>query len=141
MSGRDQETGSFWGIVRLTANEAAEESGDDGLRDDDLVVNRSPLKMEKLHADRLGLEDVADVIRVDSVLADEPLEDMETLWSELINTALLEEVRCGIDGVLDEAGIHEMLTHGLCHLTGHGESGGRCGCNDTGRFPWVRPAI
>ena len=28
-----------WGIVRLTTNETAEEGGDDGLGDDDLVVN------------------------------------------------------------------------------------------------------
>lgn len=48
--------------------------------------------MEKFHANRLGLKDVANVIGVDSVLADEPLEDMESLWSELINTALLKEV-------------------------------------------------
>jgi len=48
--------------------------------------------MKKLHAYRLGLEDVADVIRVDPVLADEPLEDMEALWSELVNAAFLEEV-------------------------------------------------
>ena len=48
--------------------------------------------MEKLHANRLGLEDVANVIRVDSILADEPLEYMEALWGELVNTTLLEEV-------------------------------------------------
>jgi len=82
----------IWGVIRLTANETAEESGDDGLRDDDLVVNRSPLKVEELHANRLGLEDMADMVRVDSILADEPLENMETLWGELVNAALLKEV-------------------------------------------------
>jgi len=81
-----------WGIVRLTTNETAEEGGDDGLRDNDLVVNRSPLKVEELHANRLGLEDMADMVRVDSVLTDEPLEDVETLWGELVNAALLKEV-------------------------------------------------
>ena len=35
--------------------------------------------MEQLHAYWLCLKDVADVIDVDSVLADEPLEDVETL--------------------------------------------------------------
>ena len=82
----------IWRVVGLTADETAEEGGDDGLRDDDLVVDRSSLKVEKFHANRLGLKDVADVIRVDSVLADEPLEDMETLWGELVNASLLEEV-------------------------------------------------
>ena len=48
--------------------------------------------MEKLHANRLGLEDVANVICVDSVLANKPLENMEALWGELVNTTLLEEV-------------------------------------------------
>lgn len=80
------------GIVRLTANETAEEGGDDGLRNDDLVVNRSSLKVEKFHANRLGLEDVADVIRVDSVLAYESLEDVETFRGELVNATLLKEV-------------------------------------------------
>jgi len=76
----------------LTTNKPTEEGGDDGLGDDDLVVNRSSFEMEKFHANRLSLEDVANVIRVDSVLADEPLEDMEALWGELVNTTLLEEV-------------------------------------------------
>ena len=80
------------GVVGLTANETAEESGDHSLRDDNLVVNRSSLEVEKFHANRLGLKDMADVIRVDSVLAYEPLEDMETLWGERVNTALLKEV-------------------------------------------------
>ena len=35
--------------------------------------------MEKLHANQLSLEDVANVIRVDSILADEPLKDVESL--------------------------------------------------------------
>ena len=48
--------------------------------------------MEKLHANRLSLEDVANVIRVDSILADKSLEDVESLWGELVNTTLLEEV-------------------------------------------------
>ena len=48
--------------------------------------------MEEFHANRLGLKDVADMIRVDSVLAYESLEDMEALWGELVNTALLKEV-------------------------------------------------
>ena len=80
------------GVVWLTTDETAEEGGDDGLRNDDLVINRPPFKMEKFHANRLCLEDVADVVRVDSVLADEPLEDMETLWSELVNATLLKKV-------------------------------------------------
>lgn len=40
----------FWGVVRLTTNKATEEGSDDGLRDDDLAVNLSPLKMKKFHA-------------------------------------------------------------------------------------------
>ena len=131
----------IWGIVRLAANETAEESGDDSLRDDDLVVNRSPLKMEKLHADWLSLEDVADVVRVDSILADEPLENVETFGGELVDAAFLEEVGRGIDGVLNEAGVHKVLAHGFGHLARHRES--RCSCrgNDAGRFPRVRPTI
>jgi len=97
--------------------------------------------MEEFHANRLSLEDVANVIRVDSVLADEPLEDVEALWGELVNTTLLEEVGRGIDGILNEAGVHEVLAHGFSHLTRHGESRGRCRGNDTGRFSRVRPTV
>ena len=97
--------------------------------------------MEKFHANRLGLKDVADVVRVDSVLTDEPLEDMKTLWSELVDAAFLEEIGCRIDGVFDETSIHEMLAHGFGHLTRHREGGRRCGGNDTRRFPWVRSTI
>ena len=35
---------------------------------------------------------MADMVRVDSVLADEPLENVEALWGELVNAAFLEEV-------------------------------------------------
>ena len=131
----------FWGVVRLTANEAAEEGGDDGLGNDDLVVNRSPLEMEKLHANRLSLEDVADVVRVDSVLADESLEDVETLGGKLVNAAFLEKVGCGIDGVLNETGVHKVLAHCLGHIARHRESRGRGRGNDAGRFPRIRPTI
>ena len=34
-----ERTEVFRGIVRLATNKTAEEGGDDGLRDDDLVVN------------------------------------------------------------------------------------------------------
>jgi len=80
------------GIVRLTTNKTTEEGGDDGLGDDDLVVNRSSLEVEKFHANWLSLEDVANVIRVDSVLADESLENVEALRSELVDATLFEEV-------------------------------------------------
>lgn len=97
--------------------------------------------MEKLHTNWLGLEDVADVIRVDSVLADESLEDMETLWGELVHAALFKEVGGWIDSVLNKAGIHKVLAHGLGHLTRHGESRRRSRRDDAGRLPWVRPTI
>lgn len=84
---------------------------------------------------------MADVIRVYSVLADESLEDVKTLWSELVNSALFEEVGGRINGVLNETGVHKVLAHGFSHLSRHGESRRRgCG-DDTGRLPWVGPTI
>jgi len=56
--------------------------------------------VEKFHANQLGLEDAADVISVDSVLADEPLKDAETLWSELANTAFLKRLDEGLTAFL-----------------------------------------
>ena len=56
--------------------------------------------MEKFHTNQLGLEDAADVISVDSVLADEPLKDAETLWSELANTAFLKRLDEGLAAFL-----------------------------------------
>ena len=94
------------GVVRLAANEATEEGSDDGLGNDDLVVNWSPFKIEQLHAYWLCLKDVAEVVGVDSIPVDEPLEDVEMLWSELA-TAFLEEIRQRIGGVLDETGVHK----------------------------------
>lgn len=129
------------GIVWLTANETAEKGGDDCLRDDDLVVNRSSLEMEKFHANRLSLKDVADVISVDSVLAYESLEDVKTLGGELVNTSLPKEVGCGIYGVLYEAGIHKMLAHGFGHVPRHGKSGRCCRCDDAGRLSGVWSTI
>lgn len=64
-----------WGIVRLTAKESAEEGGDDGLGDDDLVVNRTSLEMEQLHADWLGGKDVGKLVTADAVATDEAFEN------------------------------------------------------------------
>ena len=48
--------------------------------------------MKKFHANRSGLEDMADMVRADSVLVHEPLENMKALWGELVNTVFLEGV-------------------------------------------------
>jgi hypothetical protein len=45
------------GIVGLTANEASEESSNDRLSHDDLVVNGSSFKVEQFDADGLRGED------------------------------------------------------------------------------------
>ena len=48
--------------------------------------------MKKFHANRSGLEDMADMVRAGSVLAHEPLKNVKAFWGELVNTAFLEGV-------------------------------------------------
>ena len=81
------------------------------------------------------------VVAVDAVLAHETLENVETLGSENVNTTLLEEVRSRIRCVLDEAGIHKLLAHGLGHIACHGESRRGRGRYDTGGVSGIRPTV
>ena len=75
--------------------------------------------MKEFHANRLGGEDMGEMITIDAVLAHETFKNMETFWSEDVNTSVLEEVGARICGVFDEASVHEVLAHRLGHITGH----------------------
>ena len=48
----------LWGIVGLAADEAAEEGGDDGLGNDDLVIDRATFEVKEFHAYGLCGKDV-----------------------------------------------------------------------------------
>jgi len=106
-------------VVGLAAGEAAEEGGDDGLGNDDFVVTRAAFEVQKLHADRLGGEDLEKVVCVHAVLGDEAFEDVEAFGSQHVDATLLEKVGCGVGAVLNEAGIHEMLGHSFGHVSCH----------------------
>ena len=114
-------------VIWLATDEAAEEDGDDGLRDDDLVVGSSTFEMEKLDADGLGSEDVLEVVCIDAIFRDETFKDVETLGSEDVSATIFEEVRALIGSVFDESSIHEVLTHRLGHIPCHGEGRRRGG--------------
>ena len=81
------------------------------------------------------------VVAVDTVLAHETLKNVETLGSEDVDTTFLEQVRSWIRSILDEASIHELLAHRLCHVTSHGESRCSRGCDDAGGFSRIRSTV
>ena len=60
--------------------------------DDDLVVDRATLEVEELHANWLRSKDVAEMVTIDAVAADEAFEDMKTLWGENVDATVLEEI-------------------------------------------------
>ncbi len=116
----------LWGIVGLAADEATEEGSDDGLRDNNFIIDGATLEMEELHAYGLCGKDMAQMVAVDAVATDETFEDMETLGGEGVDAAVFEKIGRGIGCILDETSVHEMLRHCFCHIAGHRE--GRCGC-------------
>lgn len=128
-------------VVGATADESAEQGSDDGLGDDNLVVRRSPLEVQQLHADGLVLKHTDKRVAVDAVLDDEALEDMQALGRDDVDASLLEEIGCAVSGVLDEAGVHKVLRHGLGHLAGHAERRGGRSRDDARRVSWIRPAV
>lgn len=84
--------------------------------------------MEELDTDGLGSKDRLEMVRINPILADEPLEDMQSLGGKLIDATVLKEVGGGVRCIFYQPCIHEVLTHGLGHFAGHGEcrrSGGR----------------
>ena len=81
------------------------------------------------------------VVTVDTVLAHEPLENVETLGSQDVDTTLLEEVGTRIRRVLNQSCVHKLLAHRLGHITGHGEGGRSRGRNDAGRLSWIWSTI
>jgi hypothetical protein len=111
------------------------------LGDDDFVVVGAALEMEEFHADGLGGKDTEEMICAHAILADEAFEDMETLWGEHEDATLFEEVRVAVGGIFDEAGVHEVLGHGLCHIAGHGEGGCSGGGNNARRFTGIWAAV
>lgn len=96
---------------------------------DDIVVRLSSFEMEELHADWLSRKDRYETICCDTVLGDESFEDVQALWCDLEDCAVFE-VRISLVGsILDETGIHKVLSDVLGHIASHGERG-RCSCGD-----------
>lgn len=91
----------FGHVVRAPSSESAEQRGNHGLRNDDLVVGTASFEVEELQADRLAGEDFEKVVRCHAVLADKAFEDVKPLWSEHVDTPLLEQVRVSVCCVLD----------------------------------------
>ena len=99
----------LWGIVGLAADETTEEGSDDGLGDDNLVIDGATFEMEELHAYRLGRKDMGQMVAVDAIAADETLEDVETFWCQNVDATVLEKIGRGVSCVFDETSVHEML--------------------------------
>lgn len=53
-----QVLADLWGIVGQAADEATKEGGDDGLRDDDLIIDGATFEMKEFHAYGLCSEDM-----------------------------------------------------------------------------------
>jgi hypothetical protein len=82
----------LWGIVGLAADEATKEGGDDGLGDDDLIIDGSTFEMKEFHAYGLCSKDMSQMIAIDAVATDEPLKDVETLGGENVDATVLEKI-------------------------------------------------
>ena len=96
-------------IVGLAADEATEEGGDNGLGDDDLVIDGATFEMKELHAYGLRRKDMGQMVAIDAIATDKAFKDMETLWGENVDATVLEKIGGGVGRVLDETSIHKML--------------------------------
>jgi hypothetical protein len=99
----------LWGIVGLAADETTEEGGDDGLGDDNLVIDGATFEMKELHAYGLCRKDMGQMVAVDAIATDETFKDVETLGGENVDATVLEKIGGGISCVFDETSVHEML--------------------------------
>ena len=75
--------------------------------------------MEHLDVNRLFGENVRNVSSGNTVLGDEPLEHMGSFRSDHVDTSFFETWRCEVRGVLNEMGVHEMLTDPTSHFSRH----------------------
>src|ERR1700733_8546782 len=82
--------GGIDNVIGGTTSKATEDCEDDVFRNDDIVVGKSPLEVEELHADRLSCKDVDEAVGGDTILSDESFKDMETLWCDLEYCAVFE---------------------------------------------------
>ena len=96
-------------IVGLTADETTEEGGNDGLRDDDLVIDGATFEMKELHAYGLRRKDMGQMVAVDAIATDETFKDVETLGGEDVDATVLKKIGGGVSCVFDETSVHEML--------------------------------
>src|SRR5258706_16461829 len=131
----------FVHIVWLTTNKASEKGCDDSLGDDNFVIRCATLEVEELHAYWLASKDFVEVIRGDTILGNKAFQNMKALGGELVYATLLEEVGGAIRGVLDKTCIHEVLRHGLCHISRHGKGGCRGGRYDARRLARIWTTI
>lgn len=124
-----------------SSSESTEDDVDDGPRDVNLVVGLSTFEVEKFHTDGLRSEDGDEVICRDSILRDEPFEDVEAFRCDLIDTSILEVERSRIGSVLDQSSVHEVLTDPLCDIPRHGEGSRRGSGDDTLRVVGIGGTI
>jgi len=128
-------------VIRTTTSEPSEEGSYDRLRDDDFVVGSAAFEVKEFETYWLCGEDAKEMVCCHSVFTDEAFQNVEAFGSEHVDTPLLEQVGGSVCGVFDEAGIHEVLAHGLCHIASHGEGGSSGSSNDSRWISGIRPSI
>ena len=109
----------------MSTSETSEQHFNHRLIDKDLVVAGPSLQVEKLHRDRLSRKDLHEVVGGDTVLADEPLEDMKTFRCDDVDSTIFEMRGIGIGGIRNQVGVHKVLTDRFGHFSRHAERGRR----------------
>lgn len=127
------------GHVGLGSGKSFEDEVDLLLGQDNGVLVFGSLQVDQVGCRIRG--DVARFLDWQCVAVDKLGEDVGTLWSDLVDTLVLELSLCGIGCALEEAGVHEGLTQVLGHVAGERELGG----DDVGDDPcgvlWVSVAV